>query len=102
MQGIRNRGVPDKNFEGHDGERGLVGSFENDRTASSSLLHLKPARRADAPAIAGLESGEAKLWHGRAEVVSELLGNAQKILVHDAADRMNPKVVGPVSQQPVR
>ena len=68
--------------------------FENNRTSGSSLLHLKPARRADAPTIAWFQAGEAKLGPGRAQIITELLGNSQKIFVQDAADGVDAKIVG--------
>lgn len=93
MQGIRDGSVPDKDLEGHDGQRGLMGRFENDRASGSSLLHLEPARCADTPAIARFQSGEAKLGHGRAEIIAELFGDTEEVFVHDAADGVDPKVI---------
>jgi hypothetical protein len=53
---------------------------------------LQPAPGADAPAVAGLQAGEAELRHRRGKVVALALGGGKKLLRHDAADGMHAQV----------
>jgi hypothetical protein len=87
-------GVLYQKFEGDDLEGSLVGGFEDDGAGGSSLLDLEPAGGADAPAVAGLETSEAVLGHGRAEVVPEGLGGGEEWCVDEAADSVDAEVVG--------
>lgn len=94
VERIRNYSILNKNLKWHDGERGLVGGFEHNRTCRACLLNLKPARGADAPLVPWLEARKAELRHRGGEVVTEKLRDAQKLLVHDAADGVDTEVVG--------
>ncbi len=87
-------GVLDQKLEGDDLEGGLVGGFEDDGASGSSLLDLEPAGCADAPAVAGLETSEAVLRHGCAEIVAESFGGGEEWGVDDAADGVDAEVVG--------
>jgi hypothetical protein len=86
--------VLNEEFEGNDLQGVLVGGFEDDGAGSAGLLNLKPARRADAPAVAWLQTSEAELRHGGAEIVAERLGGSQEGLVDQAADRVDTVVFG--------
>lgn len=92
MEGFGNHGVLQQDFEGDDLEGRLVRCFKNDRAGGASALHLKPARGADTPVVAGLEAGEAVLWHGCGEIVAQLGGDGEKVRCDDAADGMNAEV----------
>jgi len=94
MQLVGNDGVLDEQFKGDNLERRLMGGFEDDGAGGASLLHLEPARGTDAPAVAGLEAGEAMLRHGGGEVVAEGLRRGQEGLVDHAADGVDAEVVG--------
>jgi hypothetical protein len=87
-------GVLDQKFEGDDLEGIFVGGFEDDRAGGSGLLDLQPTGGTDAPAIAGLESGESELGHRSAEVVAQSLGGCKKGSVDDAADGVDAVVFG--------
>ena len=54
---------------------------------------LQPAGGADAPAVAGLEAGEAVLRHGGGEIVAEALGGGEKLRRDDAADGVHAEIV---------
>src|SRR6185312_4145198 len=68
--------------------------FENDRAGCSRLLHLKPARSADTPAISGFEAHEAKLRHRRRKVIAQSFAGSEKILIDDTADGVDAEVGG--------
>ena len=90
---VRDDGVFNQDFEWNNRQSCLVGRLKHDRATCPGLLDLKPSRSADAPAIAGFEARKAKLWHGRAEVVAEELGDAEELFVDDAADGVDAEVV---------
>jgi hypothetical protein len=87
-------GVLDQKLEGDDLEGVFVGGFEDDRAGGSGLLDLQPTGGTDAPAIAGLESGESELGHRSAEVVAQSPGGCKKGSVDDAADGVDAVVFG--------
>src|SRR5438552_2228757 len=68
---VGNDSVLDQKLEGNDLEGVLMSGLEDDRAGGSRLLDLQPARGADAPAIAGFETGETELGHRGAEVVAQ-------------------------------
>ena len=86
-------GVLDKQLEGDDLQRGLVGGFEDDGAAGSRLLDLQPARGADTPTVAGFEASEAVLGHGGGEVIAQRLRRGEEGLVDDTADGMDSEVI---------
>ncbi len=86
--------VLDEKLEGDDLEGVLVGGFEDDRAGSTGLLDLQPSGSTDAPAVAGFETGKAKLRHGRAEVVAKSLGGFKEGRIDDTADGVDTVVVG--------
>jgi hypothetical protein len=91
---VRNYCVLNQEFEGDDLEGCLVGSFEDDGARGSGLLDLEPAGGTYAPTVAGLESCEAVLRHGRAEVVAEGLGGGEEGRIDEAANGVDAEVVG--------
>ena len=92
MQLVGDDSVLDEEFERNDLQGVLMGSFKDDRAASARLLDLQPARGADAPAVAGLEAGEAVLRQGSGEVVAEGFRGVEERPVDDAADGVDAKV----------
>ena len=86
--------VLDEKFKGNDLQGVLVSGFEDDRAGCTRLLDLEPAGGTDAPAVAGFETGKAKLRHGSAEVVAEGFRGFKEWLVYDAADGVNSVIVG--------
>lgn len=90
---VWNDGVLDEDLEGDDLEGFLVRGFEHDSAGSAGLLHLEPARRADAPAVAGLEALEAELGPGCREIVAERFRRFEKGSIDDAADGVDAEVV---------
>jgi hypothetical protein len=86
--------ILDEQFKGNDLERVLVGSLKDDGARCTSLLHLKPARGTDAPAVAGFQPCEAMMWHGSTEVVTESLGRGEEGGINDTTDGVNTMVVG--------
>src|SRR5665213_318192 len=93
LQCLRNDSILQQYLEGHDFEGALVGGFKDHRAGGAGALHLEPARSADAPAVSGAETGEAKMRHRRREVVAELRGHGEKLLRHNAADGVNTEVL---------
>src|SRR5215469_972919 len=67
---VRDYRVLDEDLKGDDGEGGLVGGFKDDGAGCSGLLDFEPAGGADAPAIAGAESGESVMRHRGGQVVA--------------------------------
>ena len=73
--------VPGVFFQQRQGnmfEGGLVGGGQDHDGCGPGLVGFLPAQRAQTPAVAGLESGKAKLRAGRAQVVALCLGEGQK------------------------
>src|SRR5579883_29714 len=70
-----------------------VGRLEHDLRRRAGIERLLPARGAEAPAVAGLQPGEAVLREGCAEVVAGLLRERQELRRHDAANRVQAKVL---------
>ena len=64
-------GVLDEKLKGNNLEGVLMGSFQDDWAGCTSLLHLKPARGTEAPAVTRFEARETILRHGSAEVVAK-------------------------------
>jgi len=87
-------GVLDQKLERNDLEGVFVSGLEDDRAGGSGLLDLEPAGRADAPAVAGFEAGEAKLRQRGTEIVAQSLGGFKEWSVDDAADGVDAMVFG--------
>lgn len=71
------------------------GRFEDDGAGVAGVEGFFPASRANAPAIAGLESGESVKRHRGAEVIAARLAEGEEFFVHFAADRVAAAVLGP-------
>ena len=95
MKRIRDDRVLDEDLKWDNGQRGLVGGFEHDGAAGAGLLNLEPASSTDTPAIAGLKPCKTELRHGCREVVAERLRYPEKLLVDDAADGVDAKILRP-------
>src|SRR5579871_388270 len=69
-------------------ERRFVGGAQHDTRGLSRVKRLLPARRAQAPAIAFLQSGKAECGHRRRKIVAARLREGEKRFCHDDADRV--------------
>ncbi len=87
--------------ERDDRERFLVGRRQHDRRRDARLERLPPRRRAYAPAIAGLEAGEAEFGHRGDQVVALTARELEKRLRHLRADDMQAVVLRPGVAAPV-
>src|SRR5512135_3419348 len=67
-------------------ERALMGRTQDDAWGAPSLERFLPARRAEAPAVAGLQAREAEFRHRRREIVAAGLRKFQKLRRHHRAD----------------
>src|SRR5262245_38552415 len=74
------------------GERRLVRRLEHDLGRYAGLEGLLPARRAQAPLVAGLQAGESGTR--RREVVAARLGERQELGCHPDAHRVHAEIVG--------
>ena len=79
-------------FEADEFERAVVGAFQDDRWGQIGLQSLPPAQGADAPAVAGLESGKAPLGLGCDEVIAHSQLELQKLGCHARADQVRADV----------
>ena len=64
--------------QGNMFEGGCVGGSQYHYGCGPGLIGFLPAQRAQTPAVSGLETGKAKLWAGRAQIVALRLGEGQK------------------------
>jgi hypothetical protein len=87
-------GVLDEELKRNDLERVLMGSFKDNGACCTRLLHLQPARGADAPPIARFQPCEAMMWHGCTEVITKSLGRGKKRRIDNTTDGVNTVVVG--------
>src|SRR5690242_7605897 len=67
--------------------------LENDLRGGAGVERLLPARRAQAPAVARLEAGEAVLWHRRGEIVAGGLREGEELGGHDDANRVQAVIL---------
>src|SRR6476661_5967444 len=79
--------------QGHDLQGDGVRALEHDLRGGAGVERLLPAFRAQAPAVAGLQAGEAILRHRRREVVAAGPGESQESRCCDDANRVQPAVV---------
>jgi hypothetical protein len=93
VEGFGDDGVGEEDFEGDDFESGFVSGFEYDGAGCPGALDLEPAGSTDAPAVSGLEAGEAVLRHGCGEIVAEAGRGGEEFFVHDAANGVEALVV---------
>ena len=71
-----------------------MGRFQHDFRRNAGVFGLGPARRAEAPAVAGLESGEAvfEAWCG--EVVADAFAEGQKLFGDVTTDQVQSLIAG--------
>src|SRR5262245_60817988 len=70
-----------------------MGRLEHDLRGGTGVQRLLPARGAQAPAVAGLEAGEAVLRQRRREVVALRLGEVEELGGHDDANRVKAGIL---------
>ena len=70
-----------------------MGSFEHDWRCESGFQRFDPTAEAQAPAVAGFESGELKLGAWFDEVVTHRSAVDQKILCHHRADGVHAGIL---------
>ncbi len=87
-------GIGTKEVEGHDLERALAGTGEDDRGRHSRLVRLQPAACHGAPPIPRLQSREAELGPRRAQIVANLFLMGQELRASNHADGVAPQVIG--------
>jgi hypothetical protein len=75
-------------------EGGEVRCFHDDGWGLAGLEGFLPSLGAEAPAVAGLETGEVILEARRGEVVASLFGEGEKFGRHHGADSVNAAVIG--------
>ncbi len=66
---------------------------EDHRRGDASLQRFHPARGAQAPVIAGLQTRKLELRARGGKIIAGRLGEDQKLLGHDGADRMHAGVL---------
>ena len=102
-RGALRRGVLPQDIEGNNFERALVRRGQGDGGADASLQTLEPPGCADAPAIAGVQSGKIILRPWRAEVVADRAAIFEKFVgdfdtYRVAADILGTGVAMPVAK----
>src|SRR6516164_1718081 len=75
-------------------ERAFVRRAQDHSGRLPGLECFLPAGRAQAPAVAGLQSCEAEFRHWRGKVVPAPLGEFEKLIRHDGADGVAAEVLG--------
>ena len=81
-------------FQAAPGQGAVFGGLEHDAGGVAGLQCLLPARGAEAPAVAGLEAGEAVLRQGGGEVVADGAAVGEEACRHDRADGVAAVVFG--------
>lgn len=71
-----------------------VGGFEDDGGRQTGVVGFDPAAEAEAPVVAGSESGELPLRARSAEVVAAAAGEFEKFVGHDRAECVLPLILG--------
>jgi hypothetical protein len=75
-------------------EGGFVGGLEDDLGGEAEFPRFFPARGAEAPLVAGLESGEIEIGHGGGEVVALGFGEGEERFGSAGADGVAAGVFG--------
>ena len=87
-------GVGDEVAQLHPLQGGRVGRRQHDRRRHPGLERLLPARGAQAPLVAGLQSREAELGVRRRQVVADRGREGQELRGDPGADRVHAHVLG--------
>ena len=92
------------------GERAVVeGTFvrspQNHAGRPAGLERFLPARRTQAPTVAGPQAGKAELWHRRRKIIAAGFGKLEELSSHDGADGMTAdvfltRIAAAVSEEP--
>ena len=92
------------------GERAVVeGAFaRSPQQYPGRLARLErflPARRTQAPAVAGPQAGKAEFWHRRRKIIAPGFGKLEELSSHDGADGMttdvfSTRMAASVSEEP--
>jgi hypothetical protein len=69
-------------------QRAHMGGAKDDPWRLVCFKRLLPTRRAQAPTVAGLKAGEAKLRHRRRQIITARFRKREKLRCHDSADRV--------------
>src|SRR6185503_4423304 len=80
-------------IERNDLQGHRMGGLEHHLGGAAGIERLLPARRAQAPAVARLEAGEAVLRHRRREVVAPGFREGEELRRHDDANRVQAHVL---------
>ena len=78
-----------------------MGGFELDLRSHSSIASFLPSTGANAPTVAGFESGKLIFWARGDEVVPSQERELKKLRRHDRAYGMNPNVTMPSMTKPI-
>ena len=82
-------------FERGKFQCGRVGGFECNLRCHASIVSLFPTRRAEAPAVTGIEPGKPVFRSRRAEVVALSGGKFEELRGHDRANGMHSLIATP-------
>lgn len=80
-------------FQRDKSQRFFVCALQYHLRCTACIQSLFPARSAQTPTVAGLESGEIKLWHGCREVVSAGTAKSKEIQCQHDTNGVNTSVV---------
>jgi len=72
-----------------------VGGFQDDRRGLSRLEGFCPARDAEAPVIARIQTGKVVFWDRRGEVIALLAAESEKSFCHHRTNRVETSVIRP-------
>src|ERR1700738_3141366 len=84
-----------QHLEGDDLQGRLVGCRQPDLGCLAGLERLFPALRAEAPAVARLEAGEAEFGHRGREIVAGRARERQEVGIDFCAHSVQPQIFGP-------
>ena len=96
------QGVALQVFEVDVFQGAFVGCRQHDFRGDPGVEGFAPAGGAQAPAVAGLQTGKAEGSDRRRQVVAAALAKARNSAVTSVQTTWAPASIGPVSQQPVR
>src|SRR5690349_754853 len=94
LRSVGGRGPARQDLDRHHVEGTGMGGAENDLRGAAGLVGLEPARRAQAPAIACIQAGEAPVGTRGREVVADALREVEKLRSQDDANRVAAEILG--------